>query len=147
MHYWQCLLAVLAGSMLPLQAAINGQLRIKLESPWYATLVSVLVSTLGVAVFCLLIRAPLPMHTHTAQTQWWMWSGGLLGVVFVCASLSLAPILGSTTLAASVIAGQLICSLILDQFGFVGIPIHPINLGRILGLILLVTGVVLIQRN
>lgn len=147
MHIWQCLFAVLAGSMLPLQAAINGQLRIKLESPWYATLVSVLVSSAGMAIFCLLLRAPLPLLTHTNQTQWWMWSGGLLGVIFVCAALSLAPILGATTLTASVIGGQLICSLVLDQFGLVGIPQHPINMGRLLGLVLLVAGVVLIQRN
>ena len=147
MYFWQCLLAVLAGSVLPIQAAINGQLKIKLESPWYATLISVAVSTIGMVILCLVMRAPLPASALTAQTQWWMWSGGLLGIVFVCAALSLAPILGSTTLMASVIAGQLICSLILDQFGLVGIPQHPINLGRAIGLILLVAGVVLIQRN
>jgi bacterial/archaeal transporter family-2 protein len=147
MYFWQCLLAVLAGSMLPLQAAINGQLRLKLDSPWYATLVSVLVSTIAMSLFCLLVRAPLPAIAQLSQTKWWMWSGGLIGVIFVCAALSLTRILGATTLIASVIAGQLICSLVLDQFGLVGLPQHPITLGRAFGLILLVAGVVLIQRN
>lgn len=147
MYFWQCLLAVLAGSMLPLQAAINGQLRLKLDSPWYATLVSVLVSTIGMSVFCLLVRAPLPIISQLTQTKWWMWSGGLIGVIFVCAALSLTRTLGATTLIASVIAGQLICSLVLDQFGLVGLTQHPLNLGRALGLILLVAGVILIQRN
>ena len=147
MYFWECILAIVAGSLLPLQAAINAILKVKLGSPWYATFVSVLVSTLAVAALCLVIRAPLPnFGLIAAENPWWIWSGGLLGVVFVACALSLAPVLGATTLLGSVIGGQLLCSLLLDQFGLFGIPLHPMNTGRFIGLIFLAIGVFLIQK-
>ena len=58
----------------------------------------------------------------------------------------LAHKLGATVLIACIIAGQLICSLPLDQFGLIGFAQHPLNAGRIAGVILLFAGVVLIQK-
>jgi bacterial/archaeal transporter family-2 protein len=43
------------------------------------------------------------------------------------------------------IAGQLACSLVLDQNGWLGVPVHPIDLPRALGVLCLVAGVVLIR--
>lgn len=147
MYFWQCALAVVAGAMLPLQAAINSQLRHRLESHWYATIVSVLVSTLSMIVFCLIIRAPLPNVSAAFAGPWWIWVGGIIGVFFVCCALTLAPILGTTSLIASIIGGQLLCSVLIDQFGLIGIPQHTITIQRAIGIVLLLAGVFLIQKN
>jgi bacterial/archaeal transporter family-2 protein len=146
MFYINCLLAVLAGTLIPLQAGINSRLREFLSSPYYATVISVAVSLLAVAAYCLIARLPLPSQAVVASVPPWAWTGGIVGVVYVFMVLLLAHKLGATALIASVIAGQMICSLILDQFGLIGFAQHPLNPGRIAGIVLLIAGVALIQK-
>jgi transporter family-2 protein len=147
MYFWYCISAIAAGTLIPLQAGLNAALRGYLGNPYYATLVSVVLSTVAIALFILIGRQPLPTVQVALQAPWWVWMGGIVGVIYLCAVLMLAPKLGATTLIASIIAGQLLCSLILDQFGLAGFTQHSVNAGRILGIVLLFAGVLLIQRN
>jgi transporter family-2 protein len=73
--------------------------------------------------------------------------GGLLGAVYVLTTIILAPKLGAATLIAAVVAGQMMASLILDQYGLVGFPVHPVSALRLLGAALVIAGVVLVQRG
>jgi transporter family-2 protein len=147
MNLWFCIAALVAGSMLPLQAGINSVLRSQLASPYYATLVSVIVSSITIGLACLVLRLPVPDLVAAGQGPWWMWIGGVIGLIYVFMALSLASKMGATSLVAAIIAGQLLASLIMDQFGLVGFQQHSINAGRIVGIILLFAGVVFIQRN
>ena len=58
----------------------------------------------------------------------------------------LAVKLGATAMVALVLAGQLIMSIVLDHFGALGYPIHPINGWRLVGVGLLMVGAYLIKR-
>jgi transporter family-2 protein len=58
----------------------------------------------------------------------------------------LAPRLGAATLVAALVAGQMVASLLIDHYGWVGFAVHPVNPVRILGAALVVGGVVLVQR-
>jgi len=147
MYSLYCLLAVAAGTLIPLQAGLNAQLRLRLDNPFYATLASVAVSLVSMGLFCLIARVPVPAWAAAAQTPWWVWTGGLVGVVYLFMVLMLAPKLGATVLIASIIGGQMLISLVLDQWGLIGFPVHPVSLGRIAGIVLLFAGVALIQRS
>ena len=140
------LLALAAGVLLPVQAGLNAQLRSALGSPIAAALVSFLVGTAGLVTIALLLRTPLPVGRAWAATSPWQWSGGLIGAVYVLAAIVLAPRLGAATLIAAVVAGQMITSLVLDQYGLVGFPVHSMTLVRLLGAALVIAGVILIQR-
>jgi bacterial/archaeal transporter family-2 protein len=140
------LLALAAGVLLPVQAGLNAQLRSALGSPVAAALVSFLVGTAGLATIALLLRTPLPLGRAWAVTSPWQWSGGLIGAVYVLAAILLAPRLGAATLIAAVVAGQMITSLVLDQYGLVGFPVHSLTPIRLLGAVLVIAGVILIQR-
>ena len=140
------LLALAAGVLLPVQAGLNAQLRSALGSPVAAALVSFLVGTAGLATVAVLLRTPLPLGRAWAVTGPWQWSGGLIGAVYVLAAIVLAPRLGAATLIAAVVAGQMITSLVLDQYGLVGFPVHALTPVRFLGAALVIAGVILIQR-
>lgn len=140
-------LAVAAGVFLPVQAGINVRLKSWAGENALASLISFAVGTLALAIFCLVARFRLPpLHTAFQQTAWWHWTGGLLGAFFVTVTIVLAPRLGATTMIALIIAGQMIASLVVDHWGILGYPAHPINVPRLLGALLLVLGVVLIRR-
>ena len=140
------LLALLVGALLPVQAGINLQLRVILGHPLGATLVSFLVGALGLTALVAALRVPLPIGAAWARGEWWHWIGGLLGAVYIVATIVVAPRLGAATLVAALVAGQMLASLALDQFGWVGFPVHPISLSRVVGAALIVCGVALVQR-
>jgi transporter family-2 protein len=140
------LIALLAGALLPVQAGVNLQLRVLLGHPLAATLVSFVVGTLGLAAVASALRVPLPLGAAWVRSEWWHWLGGLLGAVYILATIIVAPRLGAATLVAALVAGQMVASLALDQFGWVGFAEHPITPLRLAGAALIVGGVVLVQR-
>ncbi|MEP6687682.1 MAG: DMT family transporter [Gemmatimonadales bacterium] len=140
------LLAVLAGAMLPVQTGVNVQLRGLLGQPLAAALVSFLVGTLGLVVVVAMLRVPLPVGTAWSRGTWWHWSGGLLGAAYIVGTVVLAPRLGAATLIAALVAGQMIASLIVDHYGWVGFAEHAISPVRLAGAALIVAGVVLVRR-
>ena len=140
------LLALAAGVLLPVQAGVNAQLRSVVGSPLAAALVSFLVGTAGLGTAAVIFRAPMAVRTAWAVSPWWLWLGGLIGALYVVATIVLAPRLGAATLVAAVVAGQMIASLLLDQYGLLGFPTHAINGLRVLGAALVTVGVILVQR-
>jgi transporter family-2 protein len=140
------LLAILAGAMLPVQTGVNVQLRGLIGHPITAALVSFLVGSAGLAAAAVVARAPLTLGGAWARSEWWHWSGGLLGAVYIVGTIVLAPRLGAATLVAALVAGQMIMSLVIDQYGWVGFAEHPISPLRLLGAAFVVGGVVLVNR-
>ena len=140
------LLAVLVGLILPVQAGVNAQLRLTVGHPLNAAFVSFAVGTLALALFLVLARVPLPNARTVALAPGWHWIGGGLGAVYIAAAIVLAPRLGAATLIASVVTGQMLSSLVLDHFGWVGFAQQPLTLARFAGAILVVAGVALIRR-
>ncbi len=80
------------------------------------------------------------------EAPWWVWTGGLLGAVFVVTTAALAPTLGAATLLSIAVAGQMTFALLLDHYGLVGFTVRPLSPWRIVGAALVVAGVVLIRK-
>lgn len=139
--------AVLAGALLPVQAGLNAQLRTGLGHPLMAALASFLVGTIGLALLALVLGARFPTLGTMAAFPWWYWLGGLLGAAYITAAVVLAPKLGAATLIAAIVAGQMLTSLLLDSQGWVGFTQQPLTLARIVGGLLVVAGVLLVQRR
>ena len=139
------LFALVAGFGIPIQAGVNGRLRDSMSDPAWAAMVSIVVSFLCLVVYVLVRRLPPPFSEHASSVPWWGWTGGVLGVVFVLAGLILAPKLGAGLAFALFVTGQMAASLVLDQWGFLGLPIHHFSAPRLLGVAMLLGGVVLIR--
>jgi bacterial/archaeal transporter family-2 protein len=140
------LIAILLGMAMPIQTGVNTQLRQYLGHPIIAALGSFCIGTLSLSIYVLILRPPLPALSVIPKVPIWGWIGGMLGAIYITLVVILAPRLGSTTLVAAVVAGQMVMSLILDHYGMLGFPVHPTNLLRVLGVALIVIGVVLVQR-
>ena len=139
------LLAAGAGACIALQATANSKFRANLESPLYAAFFSICGTIIVASFAMLLIRPVLPSKESFASTQWWNWIGGPLGALIVLAGAVLTQQLGAAKFIALVVAGQLICSLVLDHYGLLGLNEKTITPGRVLGAVLVVAGVVCIK--
>lgn len=140
------LAAVAIGAFVVVQASVNGKMRVQLGDPWHAALISTSVSTLFLMTLATIAKGrPVPEMSKFTGAPWWVWTGGLLGAVYVAVALVLVTRLGSSVLFALVILGQMIAAMVMDHFGLIGLPRHEINPPRILGALLLVAGVALIR--
>lgn len=79
------------------------------------------------------------------QMSWYMWGAGLFGVVLYLTLSVTFPRLGAALSLTCIIVGQLFAGLALDHFGFMGVA-RPLDLGRILGVGVVLTGAYLIYR-
>jgi transporter family-2 protein len=139
------LLAIVAGFCLPTQAGVNANLNLLTRSSILSAAISFAVGTIVLVIYALLLRTPLPAIEDVTRSPWWIWIGGGIGAFFVVSTIILAPRLGAGAMVASVVAGQMLASMILDHFGLIGYPVHPISALRLVGVIMLFGGVILIR--
>jgi len=138
-------LTVASGIGLVVQQILNADLRASLGSAAWAGLISYIGGTLCMIVFVLVMRDGIPTAAAIARTNWFSWTGGLFGAIFIAMGIFFIQRLGAATFIALLIAGQMLGSLLLDHYGALGLPQHPIDLTRAAGAVLLVAGVVLIR--
>jgi len=140
------LLVLFAGGMIALQAPTNAMLGRAGGSPVLAALISFAVGTVGLFL-AWLASGNRPSPSAFAGLPAYAWAGGLYGAIYVAVAAYAAPRIGIAALITIGIAGQIAIALMLDHFGALGLPREPLNLGRIVGAVLVIAGVVLVRRS
>jgi transporter family-2 protein len=139
------LLALAAGSGLPIQAGLNSKLAKTGGSPLHAAMISFSVGVVALALIIFL----------TSQNVSWKslkdapacsWMGGFLGAFYVSIIIYTFPRIGPAFAFSLIIAGQLLISMIMEHYQILGAQPQPINLGRIAGLVLIIGGVLLMKK-
>lgn len=134
-------LALLIGIAMTIQTAINSQLSERLYSPLQAGLLSFLIGTIVLACLVCFQSAPKPSLNLLMQLPWYLWIGGCLGVYAISMSIYTAPKLSFLTFSGIVIFGQIVMSMLLDQWGWLGAEKVPVNWQRLIGAALILIGV------
>ena len=141
------LLLMLGGVGLTLQAAVNARLREAVGAPVLSALISFLVGAVPLGIlsaFGAFGRGRVP---DLAANPWWIWIGGLFGAFYVTLAVIGVPRVGAAVVISCAVGGQMAAALLLDSFGWLGVPRAPLNAWRILGGVLVVAGVLLIQQK
>ncbi len=148
MQYLLILLVVVTALGLPVQDALNAQLRSAVKSPMLGASVSLLVGSCLMGVGAALGILGRGHFRDLVSTPWWVWAGGgLLGAAAVVAALVAIPKSGAALVITATVLGQLIAALILDHFGWLGLPRIPINPWRIAGAVGLFVSALLMQHK
>lgn len=145
-NYFFIVLAVAAGVMMPTQAAINNKLADAVESPILSAFISFGVGTIALFLYILATGVPLTNLASAKNAPLIAWTGGLLGAFFVAATVTVVSRLEVALTFSLIIAGQMLITLVIDHFGFLGVPVKEINIPRLLGVTLITIGVILIRR-
>jgi transporter family-2 protein len=138
-----------AGAVLPVQGAVNAQLRADVEAPITVGAFSFLVATATMAVVLAALlairRREAPTETCLRAVPWWGWLGGACGATYVTSVFVLIPEIGVAPTVALTVAGQQIASVFVDRYGLLRLPRRAISRARLSGVVLLLAGVLLIQ--
>ncbi len=147
MQNWIFLIvAVILGTIMPTQAAINNKLSIHLSNPILAALTSFLVGSVTLILYCLFNGTPLTNLGQIKNAPPSALLGGFIGAIYVACVTFLVPRLGVALLFSIIVAGQMLTTLFLDHYGVFGVPIREVSLPRVLGILLIIGGVILVRK-
>jgi bacterial/archaeal transporter family-2 protein len=138
-------LGILAGAALPIQGAINAQLRADLDAPVAVGALSFVVATAGMGLLLLVSNATRPRIPRAMP--WWGWLGGLFGAIYVTSVFTLIPEIGAAATIALTVGGQQAASLLVDRYGLLRLPQRPVTALRLVAVGALLAGVLLIQTT
>jgi len=104
---------------------------------------SVFIVHLGGALIALL---PLVFYGGGKLTQWrsvpwYVLGAGIFGLVVIGAISYMIPRVGVAASITTIVAGQLLVSMLLDHFGLLGAAERPLDLTRVLGMAVVLVGV------
>ena len=136
-------LAVFAGMSNAFQAPVNAALG-RFVGVVESSCISFTVGALSLLVVSLVAGKGSILKVVDAPPN--LWLGGLLGAFFVTVALFVVPKIGAAVMIASVLTGQMMAALIIDQTGWLGIPKNPVDLYRIGGLACLAVGIKLLSK-
>ncbi|MFE1597670.1 DMT family transporter [Methylobacterium sp. ID0610] len=134
-----------AGALQAVGVVLNAQLRGALVNPWLAAAVSFLPIVFVFLTIFLLRPVPLPSRQDLAGMPWWASLGGLAGAVAVFGGLLLVDRVGAGAFNGLLITANLMTSLALDHFGWMGMPVCRAGPHRLVGAALMAAGIALIS--
>lgn len=136
---------LVAGALMAIGVVWNAQLRGALENPWLAAAVSFVPVVFAFALIFLLRPSPLPTRENLAGVRWWMPLAGITGAVAVFAGLLVVDKVGAGAFNGLLITANLLASIALDHFGWVGMKRVPAGPARLGGVALMIVGITLIS--
>lgn len=130
-----------------LQVVVNGQLTGVLGSALHAALISFAVGFAVLVVLVVVTRSSLRIRVPAGERKnpWWMWTGGILGALYVSGVAFLAPIIGSAATVVVIQLGLLTGSMAVDHFGLLSAPKKSVRPLQVIGLIFMGVGVVVMN--
>jgi len=104
---------------------------------------SVFIIHIGGAIIALI---PLLIYGGGKLNQWrsvpWYALGaGIFGLVVIAAISYMIPRVGVAASITTVVAGQLLVGIILDHFGLLGAAVKPLDITRVIGILVVLFGV------
>ncbi len=139
------LIMLLSGLGIPVMAALNTGLGIKLQNPTLATTVLFVVSGV-ISVVYLAVSGNWP-KSFSNNAPVYLYSGGAFVIFYVLSVTSIAPKFGIGNAISFVLLGQLISMALIDHYQLLGMPHNPITMTRFSGLVLMTAGVFLAVRR
>jgi len=146
-NYFFILLAILAGIAMPTQAIVNSRLAESVNhNPIFAAFISFAVGTIALFLYILLTGISLSNLASAKDAPPVAWIGGFLGAFFVSVMVTVVPRIGIALTFSLAVGGQMFVTMLIDHFGWLGIPVVEINRWRVLGATLITIDVVLIRK-
>ena len=137
--------ALMAGVLIPVMAMLNARLGRHLGEPLHAPLVLFAVGLVFCLVCSLLITRSLPDLSRLGHSELINFGGGMIVAFYVISATVVAPLFGLANFIMFAVVSQIIGSVLIDHFGLFGAAVRPVNGLRLLGIVILVSGLVITQ--
>jgi transporter family-2 protein len=143
--FW-IVLGIVSGACIAVQAPINAQLSRDIGLPFVAAGISFASGLIILTLLSLvLVKTGGISLNWSAPAPWLYVAGGVLGCIYVSSTVILTPQIGAAAVMGLAVTGQLVAGIVVDRFGFMGLAVREVSLGRIAGALLLVAGAMMVR--
>ncbi|WP_010323740.1 DMT family transporter [Marinobacterium stanieri] len=137
-------LALSAGGAIAIQAGMNARLGVELGSTMLGTGIAFAVACLVSLLVVVVQRAGVPSVDRLQSVPLYLWGGGIISAFGVGMFYFLIPRMGVGPMMSFALTGQIVLAVIASHYGWFDQPVKPMNVTRLIGLVVLVAGVSLI---
>jgi len=129
------LMGCVAGAIVGVQRALNGQINEHSNQSFTTSFLNFFMGTTFLFIFLLILIAVGPTEfVPLPSGPWWIYTGGVLGVIYIAFTSTIVQHLGVLTFTLFSVGGQLVGSLLIDLYS----PTDGVNVSAYL-----VTGIVM----
>ncbi|WP_437395878.1 DMT family transporter [Flagellimonas lutimaris] len=147
-QYINIILAFIGGVFLAMQGGLNAQLGIQLKNPLLASLTAFFFSMVFALLAVIIGVKDIPKTSYLLTIPKHLWfTGALFSVIGIGLYYYTIPKLGISTMISLGLFGQLIFSAVAGHYGWFGLPQEPMVTKKLLGLLTMMVGIVLINKN
>ncbi len=137
--------ALMAGVLIPVMAMLNARLGRHLGEPLHAPVILFGVGLVFCVACALLITRSLPDLSRLSASEPVNFMGGMIVAFYVISATMVAPHFGVANFIMFAVVSQIIGSVVIDHFGLFGAAVRPVSGLRLLGIVILVSGLVITQ--
>lgn len=139
MKIYLYVLTMFLGVILAVHLAMNGKVGSVINNPRVGNAVfwcigAVAAVAIGISGWKAGALAPLK------DVNPWLLTAGVLGAALVFAIAWLIPQIGAGPVMITLLAGQIVGGIVMSHFGWLGSPIQPVTLFKIIGVLVMVFG-------
>lgn len=135
---------LLAGAGIPLIGVFNSGVARSAGNPFVAT--AIMFAIASVVALCITVPLHgLPSVSQLASAPPLGYAAGLLIGFYGLSATVIIPRFGAASFVAFILIAQLITSAAIDQFGLFGMPQRPIDLLKLVGLLIIAAGIVVME--
>ena len=139
------LIVIFLGTLGPIQTGVNSTLSNYLSHPSQAAFISFLGGVIIFFIILIFLRPSIPDLVSLKKAPFWSFTGGLMGSCIVFGAIMIAPKIGAATYVSTFITGTIIMSLILDHFGLMAFETKPVDLWKLFGVSLVLSGMIIVN--
>lgn len=140
------LISFSVGILVVIQGGINARLGILLNNTLLATSAALVMSASFTLIAVLMTVRELPSTAQLQSIPTYMWfTGGALSFMAVTLFYYIIPRIGISTAVVFGLSGQIIFAAIAGHYGWFGMPVEPMTIKKVMGMIVMTIGVILIK--
>lgn len=141
-------LSFFAGIAIALQANMNSKLGVLLTSSLLATFIALISSATFTFIAMTFFVKDFPSISVVKSVPIYLYFlGGLLSAFALASFYYVIPKIGILAMISFGLTGQLIYSVISSHFGWFDLPVSPISISKMSGIIAMVVGIFLVNKG
>ncbi len=131
------------GVVLAVHLAMNGKVGAAIDNPRVANAVFWCIGAVT-AVIIGLTGWQSGALAQLSSVHPLLLTAGAMGALLVFAIAALIPQVGAAGLFISLLSGQVITAMVMSHYGWLGSPVEPINIYKIIGVVVMIGGALIV---
>lgn len=137
---------IIMGTFFPIQASMSARLSSSSKTPLTASLIAFTLGTVILLIINLIIDpVGFTVGIDFTYPLYVFIGGAIAGVGFNVANIILFSKLGASITTLVTVAGQMIVGILIDHFGWFGVPANPVSIPRTHGIAIMIFAISLVQ--